>query len=81
MAKPSVRYAKNAHLIAFGTAIRAIRLRNGISQEGLALCAELDRSYIGSVERGEVNVALINIVKVAAALGITVEALMKEAKL
>lgn len=67
--------------MALGEAIRRVRVRTEISQEGLALAAELDRSYVGGIERGEVNVALVNIVKLAAALGMSVEALMKEAGL
>jgi transcriptional regulator with XRE-family HTH domain len=47
----------------------------------LALAAELDRSYVGGIERGEVNVALVNIVKLVAALELSVDALMKEAGL
>lgn len=81
MAKASVRHAKNPSLVALGEGIRRARVRNGTSQEGLALAAELDRSYVGGIERGEVNVALVNIVKLAAALGLSVEALMKEAGL
>lgn len=81
MAKTSVRYAKNTHLAALGAAIRDVRGRTGISQEALALQAEVDRSYLGGIERGEVNLALINIVKIADALGISVEILMREAHL
>ena len=81
MAKTSVRYAKNSHLVALGAAIRDVRGRIGISQEALALQAEVDRSYLGGIERGEVNLALINIVKIADALGISVEILMREAHL
>jgi transcriptional regulator with XRE-family HTH domain len=39
-----------------------------MSQEGLALAADLDRSYVGGIERGEHNIALINIIKIASAL-------------
>lgn len=52
-----------------------------MSQEGLALAADLDRSYIGGIERGEVNVALVNIARLADAMGLTIEALMGEAGL
>ena len=81
MAKTSVKYAKNFHLVALGGAIRDVRGRVGMSQEALALRAEVDRSYLGGIERGEVNLALINIVKIAAALEVSVEGLMREARL
>lgn len=53
---------------AFGNAIRAIRKEQGISQEAFALKCGLDRSYYGAVERGERNVSLTNIVRIAEAL-------------
>ena len=81
VAKTSIRYAKHLHLIALGSAIRAVRCRAGLSQEGLAHAAELDRSYVGGIERGEVNLALINLTKIAAALNCSAEALMREAGL
>ena len=51
--------------VAFGTAIRATRKEQDISQEALALKCGIDRSYFGAVERGERNVALANILKIA----------------
>jgi transcriptional regulator with XRE-family HTH domain len=54
--------------IAFGDAIRAIRKEQGISQEAFAVKCGLDRSYFGAVERGERNVSLTNIVRIAEAL-------------
>jgi transcriptional regulator with XRE-family HTH domain len=68
-------------LVSLGEAIRKIRHERGISQETLALLAEVDRSYVGRVERGDNNVALLTLVKLAAALQITVTKLMKEAQL
>jgi len=55
---------------AFGLRVRALRTQKGLSQEALALACDLDRTYIGGVERGERNVSLINIQKIAAALGV-----------
>lgn len=52
----------------FGDALRELRKERGISQEGLALKSGLDRGYYGGIERGERNLALANIYKLAAAL-------------
>ncbi|MGY3406070.1 transcriptional regulator with XRE-family HTH domain [Bradyrhizobium sp. GM5.1] len=52
----------------FGQRLREIRTKADLSQEELADLAQLDRSYIGGVERGERNVSLINIYKIARAL-------------
>ena len=68
-------------LIALGTAIRCTRLSKGISQEKLALMAEVDRSYVGRVERGDNNVAILTLLKLAEAMDITLAKLMHEAKL
>lgn len=54
--------------VAFGNAIRATRKELGVSQEALALKCGVDRSYYGAVERGERNVSLTNIVRIAEAL-------------
>lgn len=51
--------------IAFGKRVREIRLELGLSQEKLAELADLHRNYVGGVERGERNVSLVNIVKLA----------------
>jgi transcriptional regulator with XRE-family HTH domain len=56
---------------AFGKQVRARREALGYSQEGLAEMAHLHRTYIGSVERGERNVSLLNIWRVAEALSVS----------
>ena len=63
---------------AFGERVRASRKRKGLSQEALALACELDRTYVGGGERGERNISLINIYKIAYALGISAGALFNE---
>lgn len=54
--------------ILFGSKLRVFRQRRGLSQEKLSFEAGLDRSYVGGVERGERNIALLNIFKLARAL-------------
>ena len=51
-----------------GSRIKDLRTKSGLSQEKLAFSCELDRTYIGSVERGERNISLINLNKIANAL-------------
>ena len=61
--------------VAFGKRLRALRAAKGLSQEKLALTCDLDRTYIGGIERGERNVNLVNIQKIASALGVPVREL------
>jgi len=56
-----------------GLRIKAIREIAGMSQKDLAYTADLDRSYIASVESGHRNVSIVNIEKIAAALGVSVK--------
>ena len=59
----------------FGERLRELRKQKGLSQEALALACDLDRTYIGGVERGERNISLINIHKIADALGLNAKEL------
>lgn len=77
MAKPSPTHSGNPLLIAIGEAVRAERTALGMSQEMLALEAELDRSYVGGIERGEHNLTLINLQRIAQAVGLTPSDLLK----
>jgi transcriptional regulator with XRE-family HTH domain len=49
----------------FGNRVRELRLQRKFSQEKLAELADLHRNYVGGVQRGERNVSLLNIVKLA----------------
>lgn len=68
-------------LVALGAAIKRIRLEKEISQERLALLAEVDRSYVGRVERGDNNAAILTLARLAKALDISIAELMQEAQL
>lgn len=68
-------------LVALGRAIREVRSSKGISQEKLALLADVDRSYVGRIERGDNNVAVLTLARLADALNITVARLMQRAGL
>lgn len=61
----------------FGERIRSIRKEQGLSQEELAFKAGLHRTYIGMIERGEKNVTLENIYKLALGLHIEISDLFK----
>ncbi len=54
----------------FGGRVRALRHQKNLSQEELAEQAGIDRTYVGGVERGERNVSLLNVKRLADALGI-----------
>jgi transcriptional regulator with XRE-family HTH domain len=62
---------ERAILLALGRQIYALRKARGMSQEELAFHSNLDRAYMGSVERGERNVSLINLQKIAQALNLS----------
>lgn len=61
-----------------GKRVRTLRKQRGWSQEEFADKAGLHRTYIGSVERGEQNVSIDNIERIAKTLGITIEGLFKD---
>ncbi len=62
-------------LTKFGQKVREERLNRGFSQEELALKAGVHRTYIGMIERGEKNITLLNIEKIAKSLDITISEL------
>jgi transcriptional regulator with XRE-family HTH domain len=66
-------------LVAFGDAIRRIRNTRSLSQEALALAADIDRGYLGRIERGDSVAALLIVVRLARALEVSVEHIMRDA--
>lgn len=68
---------KNDLLVTFGERVRAERIRQGYSQEELAELADVHRTYIGMIERAEKNITLKNIEKIANALKIKPEELLR----
>lgn len=68
-------------LARLGAAVRAARLERGLSQEDLADLVGIHRTYVGDVERGQRNVGLRNIVRLANALDLTAADLLMRARL
>jgi len=60
----------SSYLRVFGNTVRQLRLQRGLSQEDLAASSGLHRTYVGGIERGERNIGLINILRLAAVLDI-----------
>lgn len=60
----------------FGRRLKELRRAAGLTQEALADASDLNRTYVGSVERGERNVSLVNIHRLAAALNVPPEQLL-----
>ena len=81
MAKPSPQFRGDPVLVALGSEIRLARAAIGLSQEALAVDAGVDRSYMGGIERGEHNVTIMNIAKIADALKVRPSMLLKSAGL
>lgn len=68
---------KEQVLVKFGQKVREKRLEQGLSQEELAEKVSLHRTYIGMIERAEKNITLINIQKLAVALGLSLSELFE----
>ena len=60
----------------FGRNLRKLREKKGLSQEKLAQLADLHRTYVSGVERGERNISLVNIERLANALAVPLAELM-----
>lgn len=81
MAKPSPQFRGDPVLVALGAEIRRARAGIGLSQEALAVDAGLDRSYVGGIERGEHNLTIMNIAKIADALKVKPSTLLESSGL
>lgn len=74
MAHPSI-------LVQFGTRVRSLRQAKGYSQEAFAAVANIDRGTFGKLERGEINVGLVSIARIAVGLEIELEQLLRGVEL
>ena len=61
----------------FGKKVRELRLEKGLSQEAFAHLADIDRTYISSIERGERNVSIVVVERIAKALDVEITELFK----
>ena len=77
----SPKHARHPVLLALGSAIRRARRERAVSQENLALLTEIDRSYMGSIERGDQNIGVMHLARIARALDMTVSELVMDAEL
>jgi len=77
----SPRYARDPVLVALGEAIVRVRKQRGLSQEALAHDTGIDRAYMGSIERGDQNVGVMHLARIARALDVTITELFMEAAL
>ena len=64
--------------VRFGKALRRRRQKLGVSQEEFADQCGLDRTYVGGIERGERNVALVNVAKIANAFKVPLSELFRD---
>jgi len=70
--------SKESIQVSFGKKVRELRIKSGYSQEGFAFECGLHRTYIGCIERGEKNITILNIEKIAKALNVEIYKLFQE---
>ncbi len=66
--------------LKIGQRIKELREQMNMSQKDLAYTADLDRSYIASIENGQRNVSIVNIEKIATALNVTIKEFFNDAE-
>ena len=81
MARLSGKTDDTDALMQIGAAIRRLRAARNLSQAALADAAGIDRSHMGKIERGERNVTMLNLLRVAAALNVKCSTLLNAAEL
>lgn len=81
MPRVSVKLDKDKRLVKLGESVRARRKGLDLSQEELADYAGIDRSHMGKIERGERNVTLLNILRIAEAMHCKPSSLLADAEL
>jgi transcriptional regulator with XRE-family HTH domain len=67
--------------VQFGLSLQRLRRARGLSQESIAGLSEIDRAYVGRLERGEANPTLLMLARIAGALEITLSELVQDVKL
>jgi transcriptional regulator with XRE-family HTH domain len=70
--------SQHSYRSVFGKRLRDVRERRGLSQEALAGLAGLHRTYVSSIERGQRNVGLDNVIRLAAALDVPPSAFFED---
>ncbi|RJG00586.1 helix-turn-helix domain-containing protein [Noviherbaspirillum sedimenti] len=81
MARLSSKLDKEQKLVRMGAAIRARRKLLGLSQEGLAITAGIERSNMGKIERGENNLSVLNLLRISDALATRAADILADADL
>ncbi len=69
---------KDTALARFGLRLRGLREKAGLSQEELADRAQVHRTYLSGIERGRRNPSLINLLRIARALNLSISALFDD---
>lgn len=73
--------ANHAILMQFGTRVRSLRQAKGYSQEAFAAVADIDRGTFGKLERGEINVGLVSVARIAVGLEMKLDELLNGVEL